>query len=146
MFDVALVTALTVLVILTARRAVGGSPPRQTVRFAVIAGVAAAIHLGFHAAATAAPSMASAAALVLTGWTSFVLWCVWLSRAPATRGRDRPDDDESGGDGRGGGGPGDGGGPDGAGPGSGDDDTDWDRFEREFADYVQRRRETLTPG
>jgi uncharacterized membrane protein YgcG len=147
MFDAVLVGALIVLVALTARRALRGTPPRRSVCFAAIVGVAAAIHLGFHVAATAAPSMPSAAALVLTGWSNFLLWCVWLSRAPAPRLGDRPDDDESGGDGRGGGGgPGDGGGPPYGGPGGEDGDPEWDRFEREFADYVQRRPETLIRG
>jgi uncharacterized membrane protein YgcG len=143
MLDAVLVGALIVLVALTARRAVSGAAPRRSIRFVAIAAVCAAIHLGFHAAATAAPSMLTAAALVLTGWTCFALWFVWLSRAPAPR---RPDDDQSGGDNRGGGGPGGDGGPDDGGPGGDGGDTDWDRFEREFADYVQRRRETVTPG
>jgi hypothetical protein len=143
MFDAALVGALIVLVAVTARRAIRGSPPRRALAFAPIAAVCTAIQLGFHAAATAAPSVLSAAALVLTGWTSFGLWFVWLGRAPRSR---RPDDDEPGGDGRGGGGPGDGGRPRDSGPGSDGDDPEWDRFEREFADYVKRRRETLTTG
>ena len=142
MFDAVLVSALIVLVAFAARRALKGPPPRRAVCFAGIAGVSVAIHFGFHAAATAAPSMPSAAALVLTGWTNFGLWCAWLSRAPTAKFRDDTDDDDTGG---GGGGPENGAGPGEGGP-SGAGDTDWDRFERDFADYVLRGRETLTPG
>jgi hypothetical protein len=145
MFDVVLVCALLALVVSVALRALKGPPPHRAVSFLVIAAVSAAIHLGFHAAATAAPSMPSAAALVLAGWSNFGLWCAWLSRAPA-RGRWRDsDDDDPGGGGGGGPGGGEGGGPGTPGP-AGDGGTDWDRFEREFADYVNRRRETLTRG
>jgi uncharacterized membrane protein YgcG len=146
MFDVGLVIGLAVLVAWVGRRAVRGAPPHAPIRFAVIAAVAAAIQLGFHAAATAAPSLPSVIALVLTGWAGFVLWMVWLSRAPAAQARDNPDDDTGGGGGGGGGrGPDDGGSPGGDRP-SGGDDVDWDRFEREFANYVQRRRPTPTPA
>jgi hypothetical protein len=136
MFDVGLVGALAVYLAGVAWRAVWGAAPGGPIRFAVVAGVSAAIHLGFHAAATAAPSIASAVALVLAGWTSFGLWCAWLSRAPGPRHRMRDDDGgEDGGD-DGGRGPGDdpsdpGGGPPGDGP-----ELDWETFERDFAAYV----------
>jgi hypothetical protein len=128
MFDVGLVSGLAVLVAWVGRRAVLGAPPHGPIRFATIAAVAAAIQLGFHAAATAA------------------LWMVWLSRAPAAQPRDNPDDDTGGGGGGGGGRGPDDGGPPGGDPPSGGDDVDWDRFEREFADYVQRRRPTPAPA
>jgi hypothetical protein len=55
---------------------------------------------------------------VLAGWTSFGLYCVWLSRVPSVG--FRPGDDESG---------------EGGGGGSA---VDWDAFERDFAAYVER--------
>jgi hypothetical protein len=134
MFDVGLVGTLAVWVAVVAWRALLGAPPAGPVRFAVVAAVSAAVHLGFHTAATAAPSIASAIALVLAGWTTFAMWCLWLSRNPSRGFREDDGDDSDGGGGRGPGeDPRD---PDGGPSG----DVDWDAFEREFAAYVDRTR------
>jgi hypothetical protein len=140
MFDVGLIGLLGTYVAGIAWRALWGAPPARPVRFAVAVGVSMVIHLGFHAVATAAPSIASAAALVLAGWSSFALWCLWLGRVPSPGFREGDDDDGPGGDDGGGGrGPGDGpeghGGPAGDGP-----DVDWERLEEDFAVYVRRSR------
>jgi hypothetical protein len=137
MLDVGLVGVLAVWVAVVTWRALLGAPPPRPVRFAVVAAVSAVIHLGFHAAATAAPTV-DAVALVLTGWTTFAMWCLWLGRLPS-RGFRQNEDESDGSDGGGGGGrgPDDGRGPF---PGGGDDDVDWDAFEREFAAYVDRPR------
>ena len=148
MFDVGVVSALGVWVAGVAWRAVWGKAPGHPVRFAVAAAVSAVIHLGFHAAATAAPSIASAAALVLAGWSTFGLWCIWLGRGPSVGFRTGEEDDGgSAGDDYGGGGGGGGDGPHDGPPGGGDDDPpdddggiDWDAFERDFAAYVERGR------
>jgi hypothetical protein len=140
MFDVGLVGVLGVWVVAVAWRALRGPAPSGPIRFAVVAGVSVVIHLGFHAAATAAPTL-DAVALVLAGWTTFGMWCLWLGRVPSAGFRQNEDDGGSGGDGGGGGGGGpDDGGP-GDGPGPGGDGVDWDAFEREFAAYVERRGE-----
>ncbi len=142
MFDVGLVTVLAVYVAGVAWRALWGAAPAGPIRFAVVVAVSAVIHLGFHAAATAAPSIASAVALVLAGWTSFGLWCGWLSRTPGARFRDHGEEggaEDDGGGGGGGHGPQDE--PHGPGDPSGDGDTDWDAFERDFAAWVERVRE-----
>lgn len=143
MFDVGLIGLLGTYVAGIAWRALWGSPPVRPIRFAVAVAVSMVIHLGFHAAATAAPSIVSAAALVLAGWTSFTLWCIWLGRVPSAGFRERGDDDDAPGgeDGGGGLGPGDGP-PDEGPPGDEGPDVDWERFEDEFAAYVQRSRET----
>ena len=135
MFGVGLVGVLGIYVAAVARRAVWGAAPSGPVRFPIVAGVSAAIHLGFHAAATAAPTI-DAIALVLAGWSSFGLWCVWLSRVPSVGFRQGEDDgDEDGG----GGGPGpDDGPPADDGPPGGGNAVDWDAFERDFAAYVER--------
>jgi hypothetical protein len=138
MWDVGLVGVLLAWVVAVGWRALRGPAPARPVRFAVVAAVSAAIHLGFHAAATAAPTL-DAVALVLAGWSTFGMWCLWLGRIPSRGFRQNEDDGGSGGDGPGGGG---GGGPDDGrpsdGPGPGGDDLDWDAFERDFAAYVQR--------
>jgi hypothetical protein len=137
MFGVGLVGVLAVYVAGVAWRAIWGAAPAAPVRFPIVAGVSATIHLGFHAAATAAPTL-DAVALVLAGWTSFGLYCVWLSRVPSVG--FRQGDDESGeGGGGGGGGPGPDDGPpaDDSPPGGGSA-VDWDAFERDFAAYVER--------
>src|SRR4051794_38559109 len=137
MLDVGLVGVLVVWVTGVAGRPFRGPPPARPIRFAVVAAVSATIHLGFHAAATAAPTI-DAVALVLAGWSTFGIWCLWLGRLPSHGFRQNEDDGGSGGDGPGGGGGGpDDGGP-GDGPGPGGDDVDWDAFEREFAAYVER--------
>jgi uncharacterized membrane protein YgcG len=137
MFGVGLVGVLAVWVVAVGWRALRGPAPERPIRFAVVAAVSATIHLGFHAAATAAPTL-DAVALVLAGWSTFGLWCLWLGRVPSVGFRQNEDDGGSGGDGGGGGG----GGPDDGspsdGPGPGGDDLDWDAFEREFAAYVER--------
>lgn len=142
MFDVGLIGVLGTYVACIAWRALWGAPPAKPMRFAVAAAIAMTVHLGFHALATAAPSIASAVALVLAGWTSFGLWCFWLGRGPSVGFRPGEDDDASGGEGGGGPGPDDG--PHDNDPPPGDDDgpdVDWDRFEREFETYVERSRE-----
>src|SRR4051794_19521559 len=137
MLGVGLVGVLGVYVAGVAWRAIRGAAPAAPVRFSIVAGVSATIHLGFHAAATAAPTL-DAVALVLAGWTTFGMWCLWLGRLPSHGFRQNEDDGGPGGDGPGGGG----GGPDDGrpsdGPGPGGDDVDWDAFEREFAAYVER--------
>jgi hypothetical protein len=140
MFDVGLVGVLGVWVVAVAWRALRGPAPTAPIRFAVVAGVSCVIHLGFHAAATAAPTL-DAVALVLAGWTTFGMWCLWLGRVPSAGFRQKEDDGGSGGDGGGGGGGPDDGGRPSDGPGPGGDGIDWDAFEREFAAYVERGRE-----
>jgi uncharacterized membrane protein YgcG len=142
MFDVGLVGILGVWVTGVAWRALWGAAPVRPIRFPVVAAVSIAIHLGFHAAATAAPTI-DAVALVLAGWTTFGLWCLWLGRVPSVGFRQNDDDGGSGGEGGGGGGGGpEDGPPSGDGPGGGDDDVDWAAFEREFAAYVDRAHRT----
>jgi len=138
MLVVGLVPVLGLWVAGVAWRALRGAAPAKPIRFAVVAAVSVLIHLGFHAAATAAPAL-DAVALVLAGWSTFGLWCLWLGRVPSVGFRQGDDDGGgSGGDGGGGGG----GGPDDGrpsdGPSPGGDDVDWDAFEREFATYVER--------
>jgi hypothetical protein len=142
MFDAGLLSVLGAYVTGAGWRALRGAPPARPVRFAVVAAVTAVIHLGFHAAATAAPAI-DAVALVLAGWTSFGFWCLWLSRAPSVGFRPGEEDGGSGGADGGGGGPGPGDDPRGGGDGpSGDDGgLDWDAFERDFAVYVARSHE-----
>ena len=135
MFDVGLVGVLGVYIAGVAWRALWGAPPARPIRFAVVAAVSGAIHLGFHAAATAAPTI-DAIALVLAGWTSFGLWCVWLSRVPSVGFRQGEDDADEGGGG--GGGPGPDESPPDDGPPGGGTAVDWDAFERDFAAYVER--------
>jgi hypothetical protein len=142
MLDVGLVGILGVWVAGVAWRALWGAAPVRPIRFAVVAAVSATIHLGFHAAATAAPTL-DAVALVLAGWSTFGLYCLWLGRVPSVGFRQN-EDDGGGGEGGGGGG---GGGPDSDdgrpnGDGPGGDDVDWDAFEREFAAYVDRSHRT----
>jgi hypothetical protein len=140
MWDVGLVGVLVAWVVAVGWRALRGPAPARPIRFAVVAVVSATIHLGFHAAATAAPTL-DAVALVLAGWTTFGMWCLWLGRVPSRGFRQNEDEGGgSGGDGPGGGGggPDDGRPSDGSGPGG--DDVDWDAFEREFAAYVEYGR------
>jgi hypothetical protein len=141
MFDVGLVGILGVWVAGVAWRALLGAAPARPIRFAVVAAVSVAIHLGFHTAATAAPTL-DAVALVLAGWSTFGLWCLWLGRVPSAGFRPQEDDGGSGGEGGDGGGGHGGGGPDSddgrpSGDGPGGDDVDWERFERDFAAYVE---------
>jgi hypothetical protein len=140
MLGLGLIAVLVAWVMAVAWRALRGPAPTRPIRFAVAAAVTATIHLGFHAAATAAPTL-DAVALVLAGWTTFGLWCLWLGRVPSRGFRQNDDDGPTGSDGPGGGG----GGPDDGrpsdGPGPGGNDVDWDAFERDFAAYVERRAE-----
>jgi hypothetical protein len=134
MLDVGLVGVLVAWVVAVAWRALRGPAPARPLRFAVVAAVSATIHLGFHAAATAAPTI-DAVALVLAGWSTFGLWCLWLGRMPS-RGFRQNEDDGSEGGGGGGSGPDDE--PPSGGPPEGDGGIDWDAFERDFATYVAR--------
>ncbi|MEA2384373.1 MAG: hypothetical protein QOH72_4344 [Solirubrobacteraceae bacterium] len=138
MFAAGLVGILGVWVAGVAWRALLGAAPARPVRFAVVAAVSVAIHLGFHTAATAAPTV-DAVALVLAGWTTFGLWCLWLGRVPSAGFRPQEEDGgsagEDGGGGSGGGPDSDDGRPSGDGPGG--EDLDWDAFERDFAAYVE---------
>jgi hypothetical protein len=141
MLGLGLVAILVAWVMAVAWRALRGPAPARPIRFAVVAAVSVTIHLGFHAAATAAPTL-DAVALVLAGWSTFGLWCLWLGRVPSVGFRQN-EDDGGGGEGGGGGGGGpdsDDGRPNGDGPGG--DDVDWDAFEREFAAYVDRSHRT----
>jgi hypothetical protein len=133
MWNVGLVGVLAAWVMAIGWRALRGAPPAHPIRFWVVAVVSAAIHLGFHAAATAAPTV-DAVALVLAGWSTFGLWCLWLGRLPSRGFRQNEDDGPS--DGGGGGGPGPDDEPPSGGPGDGG--VDWDVFEREFEAYVAR--------
>jgi hypothetical protein len=144
MLDEGLIGAIMVFETLSYRRAFFGRPPSRPMRLVPSGLISGSIHLGFHAAATAAPSAPTAIAFVLAGWASFLLWWKWMSRAP------KPfwgEGDDGGGGGPGGGGGG-GGGP-GSGPRDGDDDRprgdareiDWDALEREMADYLDPQRE-----
>ena len=137
MFDVGLVGVLGVYVAVVAWRALLGAPPTRPIRFAVVAAVSCTIHLGFHAAATAAPTL-DAVALVLSRWTTFGLWCIWLGRVPSRGFRQNEDDGGEGGGGGGGPGPDDE--PPSGGPPDGDGGVDWEAFERDFAAYVDRER------
>ena len=94
MWNVGLVGVLAAWVIAVGWRALRGAPPAHPIRFAIVAAVSATIHLGFHAAATAAPTL-DAVALVLAGWTTFGLWCVWLGRLPSRGFRPNEDDGPS---------------------------------------------------
>jgi hypothetical protein len=137
MFDVGLVGVLGVYVAGVAWRALLGAPPARPIRFAVVVAVSGAIHLGFHAAATAAPTV-DAVALVLAGWSTFGLWCIWLGRVPSRGFRQNEDDGGEGGGGGGGPGPDDE--PPPGPPPDGDGGIDWEAFERDFAAYVARER------
>jgi hypothetical protein len=144
MFDLGLIGLLGTYVGGIAWRARWGAPPTRPMRFAVAIAVSVCINLGFHAAATAAPTIASAAALVLAGWSSFALWCLWLGRLPPARLREGGEDDDTSGGDDSGGGRGPSGGPDDHDGPTGDDgpdDVDWERFEEAFAAYVRRPRE-----
>src|SRR4051794_41548719 len=103
MWGVGLVGVLGVYIAGVAWRTVWGPAPAGPVRFSVVAAVSVAIHLGFHAAATAAPTL-DAVALVLAGWTTFGLWCLWLGRPPSRGFPQNEDDGGPRGGGAGGGG------------------------------------------
>src|SRR3954454_8822670 len=102
MLGLGLVGILVAWVVAVGWRALRGPAPLRPIRFAVVAAVSVAIHLGFHAAATAAPTV-DAAALVLAGWTTSGRWCLWLGRVPSRGFRQGDEDGGSGGDDGGGG-------------------------------------------
>ncbi len=139
MLDALVVGVLLVALAWAFRRAVRGRAPLRPVRLWVIVAVTAAIQLGFHAAATAAPSVPIVVALVFSGWSAFLLWWVWLTRAPTRRLDDGSDGDARGGGPGGGGSDDDRGGP----RGGGDGEFDWEAFERDFWPYVERTRGSL---
>jgi hypothetical protein len=141
MLDEGLIGAVMVFEMLWYRRAVFGRPPSRPMRLLPSGLISGAIHLGFHAAATAAPTAPTAIAFVLAGWTSFVLWWKWMARAPKPRWGDG--EEGNGGSGGGGGGGGSGGGPkdDGDRPRGDAREIDWDELEREMADFLGPDRE-----
>src|SRR3954467_3428623 len=96
MWGVGLVGVLVVYIAGVAWRTVWGAAPAAPVRFSVVAAVSVAIHLVSPAAATAAPTL-DAVALVLAGWSTFGLWCLWLSRVPSVGFRQGEDDADEGG-------------------------------------------------
>src|SRR3712207_1893872 len=85
MLDAVLIGVLSVGLAWGRGRAVWGRPPAPPVKPGTAIVLGAVIQFGFHAAATAAPSMATVVALVLTGWITFALWSVWLARAKIRR-------------------------------------------------------------
>ncbi len=137
MLDVGLAGVLAMWLCLVTWRALWGAPPGAPVRFWIVAAVSAVIHLGFHAAATAAPTI-DAVALVLAGGRRSgcgASGSAAFRAAGSARTRTRATKDGGGG----GGGPDDGRPDDRTGP-RGGDDVDWDVFERDFAAYVERAR------
>ncbi len=119
------------------RRAMFGRPPSRPLRLLPASLVSLAIHIGFHAAATVAPSAATAIALVFAGWATFIIWWKWVARAPNPWGLD---DGEDGGGPGGGGGPGLTPPPDPGGPGGDGLEIDWEEREREMSDFVGSER------
>ena len=119
------------------RRAMFGRPPSRPLRLLPAALVSLVIHIGFHAAATVAPSVATAIAFVFAGWATFIIWWKWVARAPNPWGLDEGED---GGGPGGGGGPGVGPAPDGGGPGGDGLEIDWEAREREMGDFVGSER------
>ena len=145
MVDEGLIGALVLAGFFVYRRAIFGRPPARPLRLLPGAIVSTSIHIGFHAAATVAPSAPTAIALVLFGWASFLLWWRWMSRAPYL---DWNEDEGGGGAGGGGGsdGGGGGGGPGGdrpddphSDPGGIAREIDWDALEREMSDFIGER-------
>ncbi len=119
------------------RRAMFGRPPSRPMRLFPASLISLTIHIGFHAAATVAPSALSAIALVFAGWATFIIWWKWVARAPNPWGRDEGED---GGGPGGGGGPGIGPPPGGRGPSGDGLDIDWEAREREMGDFVGSER------
>lgn len=139
MLDGVLIGSLVMAETLGYRRAVFGRPPSRPRRLLPSALVSLSIHIGFHAAATMAPTVPTAIAFVLAGWTTFIIWWKWLARAPDPW---NFGEGEDGGDGPGGGG-GSGGGPDGGDrdPGGGGREIDWEALEREMSDFMDGDRQ-----
>ena len=119
------------------RRAMFGRPPSRPLSLVPATLISLAIHIGFHAAATVAPSVVSATALVFAGWATFIIWWRWVARAPNPWGFDEGED---GGGPDGGGGPGIGPAPESGGPGGDGIDIDWEQREREMDDFVGSER------
>lgn len=137
MVELGLIGGLVLMETLGYRRATFGRPPTRPLRLYPSAFISLAIHIGFHAAATVMPSVATSIAFVLAGWATFFFWWKWVSRAPDPWGFEEGND--GGGGGGGGGGPGIGPDNDGEDPGGGGREIDWEEREREMSDL-------LTPG
>lgn len=135
MLEEGLIGGLVLAETLGYRRAMFGRPPSRPLRLIPAAVVSLVIHIGFHAAATVAPSVITAIAFVFAGWTTFYIWWRWLARAPDPWGLDEGEEGGGGG-GSGGGGPGVGPGPDGHQPGGGGREIDWEEREREMGDFL----------
>ena len=139
MVEEGLIGGLVLAETLGYRRAMFGRPPSRPLRLIPASLTSLAIHIGFHAAATVAPTAPTAIALVFAGWASFIIWWKWVARAPDPWGLDEGDDGGSG-PGGGGGGPGVGPAPAGDGPGGGGLEIDWEEREREMNDFVGSER------
>ena len=134
MLEEGLIGGLVLAEMLGYRRAMFGSPPSRPLRLLPAALVSLVIHIGFHAAATMAPSVSTAIAFVFAGWTTFYIWWRWVARATDPWGFEEGDD--GGGGGGGGGGPGLGPDRDRHDPGGGGREIDWEEREREMGDFV----------
>ena len=119
------------------RRAMFGRPPSRPLRLVPAALISLVIHIGFHAAATAAPSVVTAIAFVFAGWATFIIWWKWVARAPNPWGFDEGEDGNGPG---GGGGPGRGTAPEDGDPGGDGLEVDWEAREREMSDFVAVER------
>ena len=137
MVEEGLIGGLVLAETLGYRRAMFGKPPSRPMRLVPASLVSLTIHIGFHAAATVAPSASTAIALVFAGWATFIIWWKWVARAPNPWGFDEGED----GGPPGGGGPGVGPEPDAGGPGGSGLEIDWDALEREMSDFVSSERE-----
>ena len=134
-FDEVLIGGLCLATPFGIYKAVRGKPPTRPVKLGAVILFGVLIQFGFHALATAMPSVVTVIAIVLAGWVSFTLWSVWLMRAPDPQRRDeRGDEDRGGGTDDGGGGP-----DRPSRPPAGDHGVDWDAFERDFWADVERR-------
>ncbi|MDP9376500.1 MAG: hypothetical protein M3P40_02815 [Actinomycetota bacterium] len=138
MFNASVITVLVLAEALGYRRAKFGKPPRNPIRVVHSGFISCSIHIAFHALATVAPTTLTAIAFVFAGWTTFIIWWKWMARAPKPN---WGEGDDSGGGPNGGGGGGSGGG--GPSPGGGGLDFDWDAFEDEMNDYLDRDRELV---
>ena len=138
MVEEGLIGGLVLAETLGYRRAMFGRPPSRPLGLVTASLISLTIHIGFHAAATVAPSAVSAVALVFAGWATFIIWWKWVARAPNPWGLD--DGEDGGGPGGGGGGPGIGPAPHGGGPGGDGLEIDWEEREREMSDFVSPER------
>ncbi len=137
MVEEGLIGGLVLAETLGYRRAMFGRPPAQPLHLVPASLISLLIHIGFHAAATVAPSAATAVAFVFAGWATFIIWWKWVARAPNPWGSDEGED---GGGPSGGGGPGVGPPPQGGGPGGDGLEIDWDEREREMRDFADSHR------